>query len=255
MKEKRQSKSYDELEFYDDFMFKRVMEDPVISKMVLERILGVQIAKIEYRNTEESFKEAPDAKGIRLDVYLANEDTRFDIEMQTRPQDCIGKRAEFYQSNMVIDSLDSGAIYSDMKNCIVIFICLSDPFTDGLCRYTFTKMCHEKQSVNLDDGMTTIILNAAGRKDYNMQSLALSDAKREGLKQGVEQGKAYTLISMVYKKKKKGLSAADVAEFMEVDSKTINIIYDLIDECGIKDDSDESINKILEKMESTASIS
>ena len=25
MKEKRQSKSYDELEFYDDFMFKRVM--------------------------------------------------------------------------------------------------------------------------------------------------------------------------------------------------------------------------------------
>ena len=60
---------------------------------------------------------------------------------------------------------------------------------------------------------------------------------------------------MVYKKKKKGLSAADVAEFMEEDSKTINIIYDLIDECGIKDDSDESINKILEKMESTASIS
>lgn len=42
---------------------------------------------------------------------------------------------------------------------------------------------------------------------------------------------------------------------MEEDSKTINIIYDLIDECGIKDDSDESINKILEKMESTASIS
>ena len=65
MKEKRQSKSYDELEFYDDFMFKRVMEDPVISKMVLERILGVQIAKIEYMNTEESFKEAPDAKGKR----------------------------------------------------------------------------------------------------------------------------------------------------------------------------------------------
>ena len=77
-------KPYEELTFADDFMFKRVMMHEDICRQVLERILGKRIRTIRFHETEKSMKNSPPGKGVRLDVYLWNDDTAYDIEMQTK---------------------------------------------------------------------------------------------------------------------------------------------------------------------------
>ena len=51
----------------------------------------------------------------------------------------IGKRTRYYQSMIDIDSLLKGAVYSELKESYVIFICTSDPFESGLPVYTFER--------------------------------------------------------------------------------------------------------------------
>ena len=160
--ELRKAKRYEELEFSDDFMFKRVMTDPEICKGVLERILGIEIARVEYPETEKQIENAYDVRGIRLDVYLKGDDTRYDIEMQTEPEKAIGKRARYYQSSVDLDTINRSQDFTQLRDVMVIFICTYDPFGKGRHRYTFREVCQEDRSVALDDGASKLILNTRG---------------------------------------------------------------------------------------------
>ena len=164
-------KPFEALEFSDDFMFKRVMKDESICKGVLERILGVEIGHVEYHESEKTLDSSYDSKGIRMDIYLASGNARYDIEMQTRPQKAIGKRARYYQSSMDIDALEHGEDYEKMKYSYIIFICLHDPFGENYCRYTFKESCQENPDVPLEDGTVKVILNAGG--DTRNESLEM----------------------------------------------------------------------------------
>ena len=163
--ELRKTKRYEELEFSDDFMFKRVMTDPEICKGVLERILGIEIARVEYPETEKQIENAYDVRGIRLDVYLKGDDTRYDIEMQTEPEKAIGKRARYYQSSVDMDAIDKGEDFLDLKDSMIIFICTFDPFGRKRHLYSFKTMCEQDAAVDLDDGTVKIILNTKGTMD------------------------------------------------------------------------------------------
>lgn len=129
--EKRQYnfKPVDDLEFTDDFMFGTIMQDEEICKGVLERLLKTKIAKIEYPKLQETVTPFYEAKGVRLDVYVDDGATIYDIEMQCKKLDAIEKRVRYYQSMIDIDSLSKGADYSELKESFVIFICKTDPFT------------------------------------------------------------------------------------------------------------------------------
>ena len=164
-------KPFEALDFSDDFMFKRVMKDESICKGVLERILGVEIGHVEYHESEKTLDSSYDSKGIRMDIYLASGNARYDIEMQTRPQKAIGKRARYYQSSMDIDALEHGEDYEKMKDSYIIFICLHDPFGENYCRYTFKESCQENPDVPLEDGTVKVILNAGG--DTQNESLEM----------------------------------------------------------------------------------
>ena len=71
------AKAYEELELKDDFMFSVIMRDPKYVKPFLETILRIKIAKIEYPEVQKNIDIAAGAKGIRLDVYVEDENTQY----------------------------------------------------------------------------------------------------------------------------------------------------------------------------------
>lgn len=76
--------SFEELTIADDFMFCKVMQNEELCKELLEIILDVEIEKLVYHEDQKVFRETIDGKGIRLDVYVRDENhTIYDLEMQT----------------------------------------------------------------------------------------------------------------------------------------------------------------------------
>ena len=77
--EKTENKIYrikpvEELKFTDDFMFCRVMQDPDLSKGVIERLLGIKVEKIEYPELQKEIRPYYSAHGVRMDVYVKDSD-------------------------------------------------------------------------------------------------------------------------------------------------------------------------------------
>ncbi len=189
-------------------MFQEVLRNPEICAELVERLLHIQVNHIEYPELEKTIAPYYTTKGVRLDVYLKDTDKIIDVEMQSYPQDALGKR---------------------------------DPFKDeqkkyyGLPCYTFKNTCSENPAVNLNDKSLKVIYNASAyseekddkvraflhfthtnepgeddftnqlsslveqikdnekfRRDYAAMNLHDRDitraAKREGLRQGLAQG-------------------------------------------------------------------
>ena len=163
-------KPVEELTFTDDGMFQAVMHEPGISEAVVERLLHVKVEKIVYPELEKTIEPFYTTKGVRLDVYLKDEDKIIDVELQTYKQDAIGKRTRYYQSMIDIDSLMKGQDYAELLDSYVLFICKSDPFQNenekgfGLPCYTFKNVCLENGAVSLDDKSTKVLYNASAYK-------------------------------------------------------------------------------------------
>ena len=63
---------------------------------------------------------------------------------------------------MDANMLDKGLEYEQLKDSYVIFICMFDPFHEGLTRYTFRSMCEEDKDLPLGDGRCIMFLNTKG---------------------------------------------------------------------------------------------
>ena len=167
-------KPIEELTFTDDFMFGTIMKNEHICRGVLERLLRMKIGKIEYPTLQKSISPFYESKGIRLDVYTADEKHVFDIEIQTSIPPDLGKRTRYYQSMMDSDNLLKGQNYNDLKESYVIFICLSDPFKLGLPVYTFKNLCEENPSAELNDKSYKVFYNASAyEKETDKELFAL----------------------------------------------------------------------------------
>lgn len=156
-------KKYEELELRDDFMFSRIMSNPKFVKPLLETILGVKIRKIVYPQTQKTIDLSLQAKGIRLDVYVEDDqNTLFNLEMQTSDGANLPKRMRYYQGMIDLNILDKGQDYTTLKKSYVIFICTFDPFGEGRHIYTFCNTCQENTALTLDDDAVKIILSTKG---------------------------------------------------------------------------------------------
>ena len=152
-------KSVDELSFTDDFMFGTVMKNKGICKGVIERLLHINVGKIEYPSLQKTIAPFYESKGIRLDVYVSDSDRIFDIEIQTSIPPSLPKRTRYYQSLMDVDNLLRGQSYAELKESYVIFICLKDPFKKDLPVYTFRNVCGEDGTIFLDDKSYKVFYN------------------------------------------------------------------------------------------------
>ena len=164
-------KNYDELEYRDDFMFGKVMEDSELCRDVLECLLQRPVGKLTELQAQKEFRYTSDGKPIRLDVY--NEDDSgeiYDAEMQnlnhsSREDHQLPKRSRFYQGAIDIDYMNKGNHYKRLPESTVMFICTFDPFRRGLSRYTFMERCDEDKSIKLEDGTVKIFYNCTYKAD------------------------------------------------------------------------------------------
>ena len=155
-------KQLKELTIKDNFMFGAVMMDEDNCKGLLERVLEIQIDRVDV-SKEKSIVYHPEYKGVRLDVYAKDEkQTRYNVEMQVERKPALGKRSRYYQSQMDMEMLLTGEDYTELPNTYVIFICDFDPFGDGLYRYSTGMVC-EETGKSVSDGVKTVYLNAHGR--------------------------------------------------------------------------------------------
>ena len=157
-------KSYEELEFKDDFMFGKVMEDLDLCRDVLESLLDRSVGELTELQTQKEFRFTSDGKPIRLDVFNRDSYGRvYDTEMQNLGHKSISahelaKRSRFYQGSIDIDFMNKGNHYKTLPESIILFICTFDPYGYGLCQYTFSEKCSE-MDLELNDGTSKIYYN------------------------------------------------------------------------------------------------
>ena len=73
-------------------MFQAVLHNPEICAELVEKLLHIKVKKVEYPELEKVIAPFYTTKGVRLDVYLKDEDKIIDVELQSYPQDALGTR-------------------------------------------------------------------------------------------------------------------------------------------------------------------
>jgi len=160
-------KTYDELEFTDDFLFCHIlMENEDLCIELVEMITGRKIKSIIKPESQKAIRLTYDGKGVRFDVYFEDEENViYDIEMQASKKYNLRKRSRYYQGMIDLNILGKSKDYETLKDSYIIFICTFDEFGDGRHIYTFENVCMENPEIKLDDGAHKIFLCAGGDKD------------------------------------------------------------------------------------------
>ena len=119
----------------DRFMFGEVMRNSGICKLFLEELLQCKIERIVFAAKEADLSDTVLGHGIRLDVFLADENnTHYDVEMQNT-SDSIEKRSRYYQSVIDRELLKRSMDYDKLPESFIIFICNFDHVGKGLAKY------------------------------------------------------------------------------------------------------------------------
>lgn len=168
-------KKYEELDITDPFIFAKVMSEKELCKQLLENILNIKIRDIVYVDYEETIQMTAKSKGIRLDIYVEDDNnTVFNLEMQTTTYKELPKRSRYYQGIIDLNMIEKGESYDILKESYVIFICTFDFFEKGRSVYEFENVCLEDSEIKLNDGTHKIFLNTKGDKsDINEELKSL----------------------------------------------------------------------------------
>lgn len=169
---------FESVDITDDYMFSTVMQDPEICTELLEYLLpdhSIQRLKYRYFNDDGTEIEDPATvekqktlpgyfgyRGVRLDAYVDDGRTIYNIELQTTSDSALPQRCRLYQSHIDISQLRRGTTYDNLRPSYVIFICKFDPFGDDFYRYTFQNQCGENLGRTLGDGAYKLFFNTTG---------------------------------------------------------------------------------------------
>ena len=123
------------------------MSEKELCKPLLENILNIKIRDIVYVDYEETIQMTAKSKGIRLDIYVEDDDnTVFNLEMQTTTYKELPKRSRYYQGIIDLNMIEKGESYDILKESYVIFICTFDFLKK---EEVFTSLIkHNKISIN-----------------------------------------------------------------------------------------------------------
>lgn len=99
---KKRSKAPGWVGFDHSQMFNLVIMQEDVCQRLLERILGIQIERLEFENVEHAIDPSIEGRGVRLDAYVKGEGKAFNIEMQAQAEYYLGCRLRYYQSVIVL---------------------------------------------------------------------------------------------------------------------------------------------------------
>ena len=167
------AKKYEDLEFTDNFMFIKIMtENPDLCAELIGLILQKKVIGLRPAIYEDTINPAYESRGIRLDVYVEDEeDRRYDVEMQVNPEKDLYLRGRYYHSTMDVEMLHSGQDYTELKDSFVIFICkngIHDGYEMPIC--TIRSLCVENIEKPITDGICTVIVDAeCDNEEYSQE--------------------------------------------------------------------------------------
>ena len=182
------SEKYENICFTNNFAFCKVLQNEEICREVIETLLNIKVGKLKYKSLEKELKLEIDKRAVRLDVYVADSDRVFDLEMQTTDNKNLDCRMRYYQSMIDAEILDKGADFTELKESNVIFFCTFDPFRKGLPRYTFCNTCEELPDLKLADKCRKIAYNVNAFKK-------VGDEKVRKLLEFISTGKSETSLT------------------------------------------------------------
>lgn len=209
----------EELNLVDNFLVNSLTSHAVYgepaTRCILECILGRRIGKIKVIPQHFMQGEDTDRHGIRMDVYLDEEDGElFDMEPDNNSGEsdiaALPKRVRFYHAKLDAGSLKAGEEYGRLRNVVVIFITTYDPFSLGRMVYTVKNGCIEVPELAYEDGARTIFLYTQGTKGnpperlrellHYMEYSSKENAKTESLR------KLHEMVTAVKRDGKVGLA-------------------------------------------------
>ena len=152
-------KPFEELTIQDNFMFYKLMQDPLLCKKVLQTVLGRRIGGIITLKRQEIIDNSYGAKGVRLDVVAKDDEKKlYNVEMQMSNDSSLVYRLRYYQGSLDVAALDKGQDYDELPQTIIIFLCNGDMLGRGLPICTIQKYCAE-DGIIVDDGTKQIVIN------------------------------------------------------------------------------------------------
>lgn len=163
----KESKTLQELNFTDDFLFDVATEELENCKAIIELTTGLRLKSLKWKSGQKVIHNLPGKRGVRLDFIAESEDGRiFDVEMQNRNEGNISKRTRFYQALIDAPILKSGERGFDKMNPLyIIIICNYDPYGKKKYCYTFDNQCKEVPGLRLGDEVTKLLLSTKGENE------------------------------------------------------------------------------------------
>ena len=160
----KESKTLQELNLTDDFLFDVATEELENCKTIIELTTGLRLKSLKWKSGQKVIHNLPGKRGVRLDFIAESEDGRiFDVEMQNRNEGNIPKRTRFYQALIDAPILKSGERGFDKMNPLyIIIICNYDPYGKKKYCYTFDNQCKEVPGLRLGDEVTKLLLSTKG---------------------------------------------------------------------------------------------
>mgnify|MGYP004656375685 FL=1 len=163
----KESKTLQELNLTDDFLFDVATEELENCKAIIELTTGLRLKSLKWKSGQKVIHNLPGKRGVRLDFIAESEDGRiFDVEMQNRNEGNIPKRTRFYQALIDAPILKSGERGFDKMNPLyIIIICNYDPYGKKKYCYTFDNQCKEVPGLRLGDEVTKLLLSTKGENE------------------------------------------------------------------------------------------
>lgn len=163
----KESKTLQELNLTDDFLFDVTTEELENCKAIIELTTGLRLKSLKWKSGQKVIHNLPGKRGVRLDFIAESEDGRiFDVEMQNRNEGNIPKRTRFYQALIDAPILKSGERGFDKMNPLyIIIICNYDPYGKKKYCYTFDNQCKEVPGLRLGDEVTKLLLSTKGENE------------------------------------------------------------------------------------------
>lgn len=158
-------KTWEELELKHDFLFAKVMRNPDLCKEMLEKLLDIEIDRIEYPEEQKTIDITADGRSVRLDIYVRGGEAIYDIEIQTADTAELPKRSRYYQGMIDLNLIEKGEHFKKLNTSYVIFLCTFDLFGRGRHRYTFQNLCEEATEIRLGDGAIKMFFNTKGTEE------------------------------------------------------------------------------------------
>lgn len=197
------AKAYEELELKDDFMFSVIMRDPKYVKPFLETILRIKIAKIEYPEVQKNIDIAAGAKGIRLDVYVEDENRCSEDTALTLND---GTVKIILNTKGTLDDVSS-----EMKRLL--------DYVDGKgVSDTFTR--------DLEEAVQSARQNEKWRLDYMTLQQEYRERFQEGKVEGIKEGKIEGKIEILYEELH--MTVVEIAEKLAISEEEVQKIVDAL---------------------------